>query len=78
MERVNLNLSSEDRARLKRLARVAHRREAEYARELLQRALDTTEREQLAAAIRTSRTPARLAREREILSGMERLRGAAR
>jgi len=75
VERVNLNLPPEGRARLKRMARIAQRREAEYARNLLLAALESAEREHLAAAIRTSRTPARIARERQILAGLEKLRG---
>jgi hypothetical protein len=78
MERVNLNLPEEGRARLKRMARLSRRREAEYARDLLLRALEAAEREHLAAAIRESRTPGRVARERQILSGLEALRGKPR
>lgn len=75
MARVNLNLPAEDRARLRRLAQHAKLREAEYARDLLVRALAVEERLRLSEAIRASRTPARVARERQVLSGLEQLRG---
>lgn len=48
MERLNMNLPAEARASLVRLAKVAKKREAEYARELLLGAIGRAEREQMA------------------------------
>ena len=78
MERVNLNLPSEERARLKRLAARTNRTEAELARDLLVQALGRMEREELAVALTASRTPQRRARDLLIAKCMEHLRGPTR
>ena len=75
MERLNMNLPAEARASLVRLAKVAKKREAEYARELLLGAIGRAEREQMARECLATYTPARRARERKIAAAMERLRG---
>lgn len=78
LERVNLNLPTDQRDRLKRLAARLKRTEGELARELLVEALDRKEREQMAEAIAASRTPERRARDLLIARAMERLRGSPR
>jgi len=78
MERLNLNIPSEARARLRRLASRAKRREAEMARELLLGALEEAEREELYRAAKASQTPELRKRLREISAGIEGLRGVAR
>jgi predicted DNA-binding protein len=75
MERVNLNLPSEARERMRELASEAGCTEGEYARELLLRALSQAELERVAEQVRRSRTPARKARDRAIAQGLEKLRG---
>lgn len=78
MERVNLNLPAEDRARLKRLAARVRRTEAELARELLLRALGQVEREEFARAVAAAQTPDRKARDRVIARALERLHAPTR
>jgi hypothetical protein len=78
VERINLNIPKEDRARLKRLAVRAHRTEGELARELLLRALGEVEREEFARAIAAAQTPERRARDRVIARALEKLHGSAR
>lgn len=75
MERVNLNLAQSDRERLRRLARSAGLREAEYTRDLILSALDRAEREQIFQKSLEVRTSKRVVRERLIEKAMERLRG---
>jgi hypothetical protein len=78
MERLNLNIPSEARASLRRLASHAKRREAEMARELLLRAIAEAEREELYRAAKAAQTPELRKRLREISAGMEELRGVSR
>jgi hypothetical protein len=75
LERVNLNLPAADRERLRRLAEAAAEPEARYARELLIEAIDRAERTRFRKRLEESRTPARRARDREIATAVERLRG---
>jgi len=75
MERVNLNLDASDRARLRRLARRAHVREAELVRALLLRAIDQAEREDFADRVNRAQTAERRARDRQIARALEKLRG---
>ncbi len=78
MERLNLNLPAEARERLRTLARGASRREAEYARELLLRAIEAEEREDFAREMDAATTPALRERLRTIAGAMEKLRGPTR
>jgi hypothetical protein len=75
LERVNLNLPADARARLRRLAKAAHEPEATFARELLVDAIQRAERARFRQRLETSRTPERRARDLEIATGIERLRG---
>lgn len=75
MERLNMNLPPEARATLARLAKVAKKRDAEYARELLLEALELAIRRQQARETLAAHTPARRASERRIAQAMEKLRG---
>jgi hypothetical protein len=75
MERVNLNLEAADRARLRRLARRAHVREAELVRALLLRAIEQAEREDFADRVNRAQTTERRARDRQIARALEKLRG---
>ena len=75
LQRVNLNLPAAARERLRRLAEAAHEPEATYARELLVEAIDRAERARFRKRLEDSRTPERRARDREIATAVERLRG---
>ena len=75
LQRVNLNLPQAARVRLQRLAAAAHESEAAYARELLVEAIDRAERARFRKRLEASRTPERRARDLEIASALERLRG---
>lgn len=75
LERVNLNLPSEARSRLKRLAKALKRTEGEVVRDLVLTALDREERAEFQRRVAASRTPERRARDREIAEALERLRG---
>ena len=75
LERVNLNLPTDARERLQRLAKAMKRSEGEYARDLMLDALDRAERAELRRKVTASRTPERRARDREISRALERLRG---
>jgi hypothetical protein len=77
MERLNLNVPAETRAKLRRLAARAERREAEFARELLVQAVDEAERRAIRERFRTAMSPALRKRLREISHSMEKLRGGA-
>ena len=74
MERLNLNLPADARKELHRLARQAKLRDAEYARDLLLRALDDAARDELAHRCAETQTPELVARELEIAEAFERLR----
>ncbi len=75
MERLNLNIPSEARGRLRRLASARGRREAELARELLLEALERARREEFFRGMEETQTPEVTARELEIAQAMERLGG---
>ncbi len=75
LERVNLNLPSEERARLRSLAKAAKRPEGVLARELLVDAIARAERAAFRQRLETSRTPERCARDRAIAEAIERLHG---
>jgi len=78
MERINLNIPSEARKRIARLAKKSNLREGEYLRELVLRALKEVERKEFIARVAVSRTPERRARDLEIADAIERLRGSPR
>ncbi|WP_394844082.1 hypothetical protein LZC95_44400 [Pendulispora brunnea] len=78
MERINLNIPSEARKRLARLAKQSKQREGEYLRELVLKALADAERQDLIARIKAARTPEYLAREKVIMDALEELRGEPR
>ena len=75
VERVNLNLPSADRQRLRGLAKAAHEPEAVLARKLLVDAIAREERARFRARLEASRTTERRARDREIVAALERLHG---
>jgi len=75
LERVNLNLPPAARESLRRLARAAAEPEATLARKLLVEAIERAERARFRKRLEASRTPERRARDLEIASAMERLRG---
>ena len=75
LERVNLNLPSAARDQLRRLAKAANESEAAYARTLLVEAIERAERTRFRKRLDASRTPERRARDREIATASERLRG---
>jgi hypothetical protein len=75
MERLNLNIPSEARQTLRRLAKSAKRREGEYARVLLLSAIDRAEREEFFRQVAENMTPELWKRELAIARAMEKLRG---
>jgi predicted DNA-binding protein len=75
LERVNLNLPSEARDKLRSLAKTAGQPEGVYARELLLSALAQAEAAEFRRRLEASRSPARRERDRQIASALERLRG---
>jgi hypothetical protein len=75
LKRVNLNLPSDARERLRRLADAAHEPEAAYARGLLVEAIARAERAHFRKRLEASRSPERRARDLEIAGAIERLRG---
>jgi uncharacterized protein YpiB (UPF0302 family) len=75
LERLNLNIPKDTRKVLKRLARLANRREGELARDLLVRAVAAAEREALLQRVAAAQTPALRQREVELARALERLRG---
>ena len=75
LERVNLNLSPEVRARLRRLSKAAGRPESVFARELLVDAIERAEQARFKRRLEASRTPERRARDLEIAATLERLHG---
>jgi predicted DNA-binding protein len=75
LERVNLNLPSPAREKLRLLAKTAGKPDAVYARELLLGAIESAEEAEFRKKLRASRTPLRERRDREIALALERLRG---
>ena len=75
LQRVNLNLPKEERARLRTLAKAAGQPEAVFARGLLVDALDRAERAEFRRRLEASRTPERRARDLAITAALERLDG---
>jgi hypothetical protein len=74
LERINLNVSAAVRQQLRELARQAGRTESEVARKLLVEALERARREQWYRAVADTQTPARRARDLEVLGAFEKLR----
>jgi plasmid stability protein len=75
LERLNLNLPSEARRRLERLATTAEKSVSAYARQLLLKSIAREEERAFRRALAASRTPERRERDKQIAEAMERLRG---
>lgn len=73
MERINLNVSVATRKRLKAIAKLRSKTEAETAREMLEDAIDQAEREEFYRQVALHATPERLAREMQIFEAFEEL-----
>jgi predicted DNA-binding protein len=78
MERLNLNVPSETRAALQRLARRSGRKEAEVARELLVAAAENAEREAFYEAMRSEMTEGARQRLSAMARALEKVRHRAR
>jgi len=78
MERLNLNVPSETRAVLRRLAEGAKLREGEYARELLVRAVAQAEREVFFDEMERKMTPAARKRLLAVAGAVDKVRHGAR
>jgi len=75
MERINLNVPSDVRQRLRDLAAQAGRTESEMARTLLVSALEGARREAFYRRVAETYTPELRARDLDILRALERLDG---
>jgi predicted DNA-binding protein len=75
LERINLNVPSEARRRLRAVAKEVGRTESEVARELLLEALARSERDRLYQRIAEEMTPAIRRRMIEIAEALERING---
>jgi len=75
MQRINLNVPPAVRTQLRALATQHGQTESEMARALLISALDGAVREQFYRRVVEAQTPARAARDLEILRAFERLDG---
>lgn len=75
LERVNLNLPTVARDKLRSLAKAAGQPEGVYARELLLSALDRADAAEFRRRLEASRSPARRERDRQIATALERFRG---
>jgi hypothetical protein len=75
LERINLNVPSGVRARLRALATQQGRTESETARALLIGALDGALREQFYRSVAATQTPELSARDLQILRAFEKLDG---
>jgi hypothetical protein len=78
LERVNLNLPTPARHRLRALAKAIKKPEGVYARELLLEAIERAERRAFKERLEKAYTPEARARDREILEAIERARGQPR
>jgi hypothetical protein len=74
LQRVNVNLPTSDRLRLRALAKDRKQPEAVCARELLVEAIARAEKAEFKRRLAASRTPELRARERLIVDAMERFR----
>lgn len=75
LERINLNVPTETRKRLRAIAKRLKRTESEVARDLLVRALDRAEREELYREVERSLTDEMRRRMVEVTEALERLDG---
>lgn len=75
MERLNLNIPSQARVRLRRIARAASRTESEVARELLLSAIGRSEREAFYSKVAQTLTEEQRRRQIQILGAFESLDG---
>jgi hypothetical protein len=78
VERLNLNLPSEVRHAIRRLAGEAKVKEAEYARELLVRAVERAERERFFEEMERKMTPAARKRLLAVAGAVEKARRGSR
>jgi hypothetical protein len=75
MERINLNVPSDVRERLRQLAARSGRTEAEVARTLLMGALEQARREEFYRQVAHAQSPALRERDLRILRAFERIDG---
>lgn len=75
MERINLNVPTDVRAQLRKMAAEAGRTEAEVARALLMGALEQARREEFYRRVAEAQNPKLRARDLQILRAFERLDG---
>ena len=75
MERINLNVPSDIRRQLRKMAARAGRTEAEIARTLLMGALERTRREEFYRRVAEAQTSDLASRDLEILRALEKLGG---
>ena len=75
MERINLNVPSDVRGQLRKLAARSGRTESEMARTLLVRALDEARRYEFYRQVAEAQTPELCARDLRVLKAFERLDG---
>jgi hypothetical protein len=73
MERLNLNIPVDARARLRRIARAAARTEAEVARDLLLSAIDRSERDDFFRRVGEGMTKKQRERQIRLLESFEAL-----
>ena len=78
MERLSLNLPTDRRRTLRRLAREAGKREAELARDFLIGAIDEAERDEFFRQVAAGMTPALRKRMRALARSVEAIRDGAR
>jgi len=75
LERINLNVPSDARKRLKAVAKQVGRTEAEVARELLLEGLDRVERDRFYARVAEEMTPAIRQRMIAVAEALEKING---
>ncbi|HEX6274394.1 MAG TPA: hypothetical protein VFZ53_15235 [Polyangiaceae bacterium] len=73
MERINLNIPPETRARLRAVAKRLKRTESEVARELLASALERAEREEFYRGVQAAMSPEIRRRMLEVTEAFERI-----
>jgi hypothetical protein len=78
MERLNLNVSSETREKIRQIAQRRQIKEAEAARELLMEAVERDQQEEFYRQMEQAQTPALRQRLLAITNALERLGGRAR
>ena len=75
LERINLNVPRETRARLRAVAKRLKKTESQAARDLLTHALDRAERDAFYSRVAETMTPEMRARMIEVVSALESLDG---